>query len=189
MPMPVQMEPVDAIPGLLIVHTGVAADDRGFFAESYSRSMWSEAGFTEAFVQDNLSCSKRGALRGMHYQLAARGMGKLVRAVKGGVYDVAVDLRRGSPSFGQWHGIELTAANRLSFWVPPGFAHGFLALDDDTLVLYKCTAHHAPEAERALSYRCPEVAIDWPLEPTIVSPKDAQAPMLSDAEYDFVYEP
>lgn len=184
MPMPVTIEktPID---GLLIVKTGVFHDDRGFFSESYSQSMWAGAGFTETFVQDNLSKSKKGTLRGLHYQILPEGMGKLVRCVQGAVFDVAVDLRVGSPTYGQWHGLELTGENHLSFWVPVGFAHGFVALEDETLVHYKCTRHHAPECERALNYACPKVGITWPMTPTVITQKDADAPMLDAVDTNF----
>lgn len=184
MPMPVNMEATE-IEGVLLVKTGLIRDNRGYFSESYSRMMWEDAGFTETFVQDNLSQSARGTLRGMHYQIEPEGMGKLVRCVKGAIFDVAVDLRRSSPSFGQWVGRGLTGENGHALWVPAGFAHGFLALDDDTLVYYKCTAHHAPDFERSLSYKCPKVGITWPLTPTLVSPKDEIAPGLDEAEYNF----
>jgi dTDP-4-dehydrorhamnose 3,5-epimerase len=186
MPMPVEFTTTE-IAGVLVVKTGRVDDERGFFSESYSLPVWKAAGFSPLFVQDNLSRSRRGTVRGMHYQLSARGMGKLVRVVHGAVFDVAVDLRRGSPSFGKWVGRELSADNGLSLWVPPGFAHGFVALEDEALVLYKCTDSHAPEAERALHYNDPTVAVKWPIEPTIVSTKDEQAPYLAAAEYDFVY--
>lgn len=188
MPMPVTIEaaPID---GLLIVKTGVIQDDRGFFSECYSRDMWKAAGFEHAFVQDNLSKSKRGTLRGMHYQIAPEGMGKLVRCIQGAVYDVAVDLRQGSPSYGRWFGLELTGENQLSLWVPEGFAHGFVALADDSLVHYKCTAHHAPAYERALNFQCPKVGIEWPIEASFVTQKDLDAPMLDDVDANFQWTP
>ena len=114
-------------------------------------------------------------------------MGKLVRVVQGSVFDVAVDIRRGSPSFGKWVGRTLTGDNRLALWVPAGFAHAFLALEDDTLVLYKCTAIHTPESERAIHYADPEIGVAWPMEPTLVAPKDAAAPALASADYNFEY--
>lgn len=186
MPMPVTIEnaPLD---GLLIVKTGVFHDDRGFFSESYSRDMWKAAGFELPFVQDNLSKSKKGTLRGMHYQIRPEEMGKLVRCVQGAVFDVAVDLRQGSPSYGKWFGLELSGENHLSLWVPAGFAHGFVALEDNSLVHYKCTAHHAPAYERALNYACPKVGIQWPIEATIVTQKDQDAPMLDDVDTNFAY--
>lgn len=184
--MPVKVTPTE-IPDVLLVETGIARDLRGFFSETYSKEMFSAAGLGAIFVQDNLSESKSGTLRGLHYQLEPKAMGKLVRTVRGAIFDVAVDLRRGSPWFGRWVGRTLTAENGLSLWVPPGFAHGFLSLEDATLVLYKCTAIHAPEAERAVSYADPAIGIAWPATPTLVTPKDAAAPLLAAAEYNFQY--
>lgn len=186
MPMPVEFEPTE-IPDVLVVRTGVFRDNRGFFSETYSEPIWRDAGFTETFLQDNLSGSAKGTLRGMHYQMDPHGMGKFVRAITGGVFDVAVDLRQGSPTFGKWVGRELSAENGLALWVPIGFAHGFVAMEDNTLVYYKCSGVHTPEVERAVNYKDPEVGIEWPLEPTIISEKDAAAPGLQDAEYNFVY--
>lgn len=186
MPMPVVFEKT-GFDRLYVVKTGIARDERGFFAETYSKNVFGEAGFTEEFVQDNLSESARGTLRGMHYQIHPQAMVKLVRCVKGAVYDVVVDLRRGSPTFGKWWGHELSERDGLSLWIPIGFAHGFLALEDGTLVQYKCTGHHSPACERALSYRCPKVGIRWPFDPAIISRKDAAAPVLDQAEFNFVY--
>ena len=187
MPMPVNFTNTE-IPDVLVVETGIFRDDRGFFSETYSRKVWLEAGFKETFVQDNLSMSAKGTLRGLHYQIEPYGMGKLVRVVSGSVFDVAVDIRKGSPSFGEWVGRTLSSENRCSLWVPVGFAHGFVALEDDTLVWYKCTEMHTPEAERSLSYSDPAVGIEWPLEPSIISEKDAAAPTLDRAEYNFIYK-
>ncbi|HEO70526.1 MAG TPA: dTDP-4-dehydrorhamnose 3,5-epimerase, partial [Candidatus Hydrogenedentes bacterium] len=136
---------------------------------------------------DNLSLSAKGTLRGMHYQIEPHAMGKLVRAITGAVFDVAVDLRRGSPTFGKWVGRMLSEGNPAAMWVPPGFAHGFVALEDHTLVYYKCTRLYAPQAERSLSYADPEVGIEWPMQPTVISPKDAEAPLLREADYNFTY--
>lgn len=187
MPMPVEFESTE-IDGVLVVKTGLFSDHRGFFSETYSRDVWAEKGFKETFVQDNLSKSAKGTLRGMHYQLAAHGMGKLVRVVQGAIFDVAVDLRRGSPTFGRWVGRELTGENHRALWVPVGFAHGFVALEEDTTVWYKCTGHHAPQSERSLNYNDAQVGIQWPVEPTVISTKDAAAPGLDAAEYDFEYK-
>lgn len=184
MPMPVRFEPTE-IESVLEVHTGVIPDDRGFFSESYSREMWARGGFDERFVQDNLSQSRRGTLRGMHYQIEPHAMGKLVRCLRGSIFDVAVDLRAGSPTFSKWVGRELSAENHLSLWVPTGFAHGFLALEDDTLVHYKCTEIHTPEAERAVSYKDPTIGIAWPIEPSVTTEKDENAPLLEHAEFNF----
>jgi dTDP-4-dehydrorhamnose 3,5-epimerase len=187
MPMPVTISETE-IAGVLVVETRAVSDDRGFFAETYSKPMFARAGLEPTFVQDNLSASRKGTVRGLHYQIEPHGMGKLVRAIRGSVFDVAVDLRRGSPTFGKWVGRTLTAENRLALWVPSGFAHGFVALEEDTLVFYKCTAIHTPEAERAIVYNDPAIGIQWPLQPSIVSPKDAAAPPLANAEYNFEYK-
>jgi dTDP-4-dehydrorhamnose 3,5-epimerase len=186
MPMPVKITKTE-IPDVLVVETGAVRDDRGFFSETYSSKMFEAAGFREAFLQDNLSGSKRGTLRGLHYQIEPHGMGKLVRVMAGSIFDVAVDIRRGSPTFGKWVGRNLTAENRHSLWIPSGFAHGFIALEDDSLVHYKCTNIHTPEAERAINYADPTIAVAWPIEPTLVAPKDAAAPPLDRAEYNFEY--
>lgn len=186
MPMEVRIESTE-IDAVLEVHTKRFDDDRGFFSESWSEEMWKRAGFEARFVQDNLSKSCRGTLRGMHYQIEPAGMGKLVRCVQGAVFDVAVDLREGSPTYGKWIGRELNSENNLSLWVPVGFAHGFVALEDDTLVHYKCTAMHGPDFERALSYKDPEVGIAWPIQPSVVSEKDEVAPSLADVDANFVF--
>lgn len=151
-----------AIEGPVIVEPQVFGDDRGFFLESYHADKFRLAGLDPVFVQDNHSRSQKGVLRGMHFQKPGT-QGKLVRVVAGAVFDVAVDLRRSSPSFGQWVGVELSAANKRMFWIPEGFAHGFLTLEDGTDFLYKCTAPYAPEHEHCLAWDDPRVAIDWPL--------------------------
>jgi dTDP-4-dehydrorhamnose 3,5-epimerase len=186
MPMPVKLT-TTPIEGLLIVETGIFRDARGFFSESWSEPVWRAAGLGQTFRQDNLSCSKKGTLRGLHYQIQPDAMGKLVRAVRGRVFDVAVDLRRGSPSYGRWYGIELSGDNGLSLWVPIGFAHGFVALEDDSYVHYKCTNTHVPASERSLNYADPTVGIVWPLQPTLISPKDAIAPPLAQIEANFEF--
>jgi len=186
MPMPVEFDKTE-LDGVLVVKTGIARDERGFFSETYSKKVWAESGLAEIFVQDNLSKSAKGTLRGLHYQILPAGMGKLIRCVRGAVFDVAVDLRRGSPTFGRWAGCTLSEGNGLSLWVPVGFAHGFLALEDETLVHYKCSAHHSPAHERSLSYRCPKVGIAWPIAPGNVSKKDREAPELGQAEFNFTY--
>ncbi len=177
------------IEGPLVVETNIFRDERGFFTEVYAEDAWQEQGFTERFVQDNMSLSAAGTLRGMHYQKDPHALGKLVRVLRGAVFDVAVDLRRGSPTLGRWVGQTLTAENGLAFWVPPGFAHGFLATEPDTLVYYKCTGLYAPQAEASLSYKDPAVDIKWPSAPRIVAPRDEAAPLLADADYNFTYHP
>ncbi len=176
------------IAGVLEIDLPRYGDDRGYFMEAYNKKVWQDAGFEAEFVQDNMSKSAAGVLRGLHYQIQPHGMGKLVRAITGRVFDVAVDLRRASPTFGQWAGRELSAENGLALWIPSGFAHGFLSLEDDTIVYYKCTYWYTPEAERSLNWQDPKVNIDWPEEPASISPKDAAAPYLNDAEYNFVYD-
>lgn len=186
MPMPVTLMGTD-LPGVLLVKTGIAADDRGAFAEAYTQSSWNQVGIKATFIQDNLSWSHRGTLRGMHYQLEPHGLGKLVRAVAGSVFDVAVDLRRGSPTYGRWTGQLLTANSNTALWIPDGFAHGFLALEDNSLVWYKVTGPYVPEAERTLSYRDPKVGIAWPIPPVHISARDENAPGLDAVEKNFVY--
>lgn len=172
-----------AIPGPLIIEPKVFGDDRGFFMESWNAATFRAAGLDLAFVQDNHSRSQRGVLRGLHFQ-NPEPQGKLVRVVSGSVYDVAVDLRRSSPHFGQWVGVELSAANKRMFWVPEGFAHGFLTLEDGTDFLYKCTRRYAPEHEQALAWDDPDVGIDWPLGDIVpqLSAKDAVGTRLADVK-------
>lgn len=172
-----------AIPGPLIIEPKVFGDDRGFFMESWNAAAFAEAGLDLTFVQDNHSRSRKGVLRGMHFQNPAP-QGKLVRVVNGAVFDVAVDLRRSSPHFGKWVGVELSASNKRMFWVPEGFAHGFLTLEDDTDFLYKCTTPYTPRNEHSLAWDDPEVGIEWPLdgiEPQI-SAKDKVGTALADIE-------
>jgi dTDP-4-dehydrorhamnose 3,5-epimerase len=172
-----------ALPEVVLVEPRVFGDDRGFFYESWNSRAFAEAGLETNFVQDNHSRSARGVLRGLHYQLR-QPQGKLVRVVAGAAFDVAVDLRRSSPRFGQWVGVELSAANKRMLWVPPGFAHGFLALQDGTEFLYKCTDFYAPEHERALLWSDPAIGIEWPLEglEPALSGKDAAGTPLAEAE-------
>lgn len=178
-----------AIPEVLVVEPAVFADDRGWFLESYNRprfdAAWRELGLAppREFVQDNHSCSHAGVLRGLHYQLTPHAQGKLVRVVRGAAFDVAVDIRRRSPTFGRWVGMELSAANRREMWIPEGFAHGFLALEDDTHFLYKTTDVYDKASEGAILWSDPDLAIAWPGDPGsfIVNEKDALAPRLRDA--------
>ena len=171
-----------AIPGVLIIEPRVFGDARGFFMETWNAAAFADAGLDLAFVQDNHSRSQKGVLRGLHFQNPGP-QGKLVRVVKGAVFDVAVDLRAASPTFGKWVGVELSAENKRMFWVPEGFAHGFLTLEDDTDFLYKCTAPYAPQSEFTLAWDDPAVGIDWPLDGLnpIISDKDARGVALADA--------
>ena len=176
-----------ALPGVLILEPRVFGDARGFFMESYNRRVFAEVtGQDVEFVQDNHSRSAKGVLRGLHYQLR-QPQGKLVRAVRGAIFDVAVDIRRGSPTFGQWTGVELSEDNRRQLWVPAGLAHGFLVLSEAAEVLYKTTDYYAPEHERSIAWDDPTIAIDWPLaalglaEP-LLSGKDRAGVTLAQAE-------
>jgi dTDP-4-dehydrorhamnose 3,5-epimerase len=152
-----------AIPDLVIVEPRVFGDERGFFLESWNRKVFAELGLDLDFVQDNHSRSARGVLRGLHFQ-NPNPQGKLVRVVAGRAWDVAVDLRQSSPTFGQWVGIELSADNKRMFWVPPGFAHGFVSLEDGTDFVYKCTSFYEPANEHSLLWNDPALGIEWPLE-------------------------
>ena len=171
------------IPDVMILEPKVFGDERGFFMESFNAAAFAEAtGVTTPFVQDNHSRSAKGVLRGLHYQLQ-QAQGKLLRVVRGTIFDVAVDIRKSSPTFGKWVGAELTADNNRQFWVPPGFAHGFVVLSDSADVLYKTTDYYAPASERCISWDDPEVGITWPegIEP-ILSAKDKAGKRLQDAE-------
>ena len=171
------------IPGPLILEPRVFGDDRGFFMESWNAQAFAKAGLDLTFVQDNHSRSQKGVLRGMHFQNPGP-QGKLVRVVRGAVFDAVVDLRRSSPTFGQWTGVTLSAENKRLFWVPEGFAHGFLTLEDDTDFLYKCTASYAPQHEASLAWDDPTVGIEWPLDGIEVklSAKDATGVALADVK-------
>jgi len=170
-----------AIPGPLIIEPRVFGDARGFFMESWNAAGFAAAGLDLTFVQDNHSRSQKGVLRGLHFQNPGP-QGKLVRVTRGAVFDVAVDLRRSSPYFGRWVGVELSAANHRMLWVPEGFAHGFLTLEDDTDFLYKCTAPYAPQSEYTLAWDDPAVGIEWPVAGVdpIISDKDARGMALCD---------
>ena len=169
------------IPDVLIIEPRVFGDARGFFMETWNAAGFAAAGLDLGFVQDNHSRSQKGVLRGMHFQNPGP-QGKLVRVTRGAVFDVAVDLRASSPTFGKWVGAELSAENKRMFWVPEGFAHGFLTLEDDTDFLYKCTAPYAPQSEFSLAWDDPAVGIEWPLDGLnpIISDKDARGLALAE---------
>jgi|SRR5271166_766663 len=170
------------IPGVLIVEPVVFGDDRGFFLESFNEKGMRSIGIDAHFVQDNHSCSGRNVLRGLHYQIN-QPQGKLVRVVSGKVFDVAVDIRRNSPTFGKWVGVELSAENKRMFWLPPGLAHGFLVLSDSADFLYKATDYYAQRFERTILWNDQDLAIEWPLEgQPILSSKDAAAKTFREAE-------
>ena len=175
--------------GPILIEPLVHGDVRGFFHESYRRSAYAEIGIREEFVQDNHSRSRHGVVRGMHFQVG-RGMAKLVRCSLGSVFDVVVDLRRGSPTYGEWEGFELDDENLRQLYCPVGFAHGFVVLSESADVLYKCDAYYDPAIERGIKYDDPDVGIEWPLTELIPSERDASAPLLSELAdgLPFVYE-
>lgn len=173
-----------AIPEVVLFTPKVFGDERGFFFESFNQNVFEQAtGTAPAFVQDNHSKSVRGVLRGLHYQLPPHAQGKLVRVVQGAVFDVAVDIRRSSPTFGRWVGALLSADNKRQLWIPPGFAHGFVTLSDTAEFLYKTTDFYAPSAERAIIWNDPTIGVDWGYDGTpVLSGKDQQALPLVQAE-------
>ena len=160
------------IPGLVVIETAVFEDERGFFIEAYDRRNYAAHGIGEEFVVDNHSRSKRGVLRGIHYQDESAPMGKLVRCVHGAIFDAAVDLRAGSPTLGQWVAVELTAENRKQLMVPVGFGHAFQALSDGAEVIYKCSGYYTPAAEGGVAWNDPDVGIEWPIAAPILSRRD-----------------
>jgi dTDP-4-dehydrorhamnose 3,5-epimerase len=170
------------IPGVLIVEPVIFGDDRGFFLESFNEKEMRSIGIDAHFVQDNHSRSARNVLRGLHYQIN-QPQGKLVRVVSGKVFDVAVDIRRNSPAFGKWAGVELSAENKRMFWLPPGLAHGFVVLSDFADFLYKATDYYAPKSEKTILWNDPDLGIEWPLAgQPILSAKDATAKTFDEAE-------
>lgn len=173
------------IPGVLIFEPQVFGDHRGYFFETWRANLFREAGVEPSFVQDNQSSSHRGVLRGIHYQIQ-QPQGKLVRVLSGCVFDVAVDLRRSSPTFGRWTGVELSAENRRLFWVPPGFGHGFYVLSEIAEFAYKCTDYYAPEHERVILWNDDSIGIDWPLVTgveTVLSDKDRAGVSFQEGEF------
>lgn len=177
------------LPGLLIIEPTVFEDHRGYFFESFHLQRYAEFGIGAEFIQDNESKSDRGVVRGLHYQLNPVAQAKLVRVVLGAVYDVALDLRVGSPTFGKWFGIELNETNKKQLFIPRGFAHGFSVLSDTAVFSYKCDNIYNKDAERAINPFDPELGIDWQLNETEwkVSDKDKIAPMLTNAEVNFIF--
>ncbi len=177
------------IEGLLIIEMDVFVDERGFFIESFQEKRYQEVlGNNMHFVQDNLSQSKEGVLRGLHYQAPPFDMGKLVSVLSGRVLDVAVDIRFGSPTFGQHVAVELSAENHKQLWIPSGFAHGFVTLDDDTLFAYKCTNVYSKEHDRGVRWNDPVLGIAWGVENPIVSEKDQKHPILANIPQEFYYK-
>ena len=172
--------------GLLLIEPDVFGDPRGYFLETWNRRRYAEAGLDVDFVQDNLSLSRRGILRGLHFQ-NPNAQGKLVMVLEGEVFDVAVDLRRSSNTFGRWEGVRLSGENKRQLYVPPGFAHGFQVVSEAALFLYKCTAAYSPSDERGIRWDDPELAISWPIPDPVLSGKDAKAPLLRDLPPDWLF--
>lgn len=174
------------IQGIFIIEPAVFGDNRGFFMESYNSKIFEDAGIVNSFVQDNHSLSvETGVLRGLHYQLTPKAQTKLVRVTAGAIYDVVLDIRKSSPTFGQWVGVILSAANKRQLLVPQGFAHGFCTIVPNTEVLYKVDEYYSPEHDRGIAWNDPALAIDWPTTTPILSDKDTRHPLLKDAEMNF----
>jgi dTDP-4-dehydrorhamnose 3,5-epimerase len=174
-----------SIPGVVLVTPKAFPDDRGFFVELYKHSDFMKAGIGEHFVQDNYSRSIKGTLRGLHFQKHPKAQGKLVRCVRGTIYDVVVDLQRQSPTFGRWIGVELSEESGTMLYIPPAFAHGFLVLSDTADVLYKCTEEYSPSHDRGILWNDPALAIPWPNREPLLSSKDRGLPLLSDTDFAF----
>ncbi|MCD4774144.1 MAG: dTDP-4-dehydrorhamnose 3,5-epimerase [Bacteroidales bacterium] len=175
------------IPGLLIIKPDVFEDDRGYFFESYNRNKFVDAGIDNIFIQDNESKSMKGVLRGLHFQYPPYDQGKLVRVMKGAVIDVALDIRKNSPTYGQWDSIELTESNKMMYWVPPGMAHGFVTLEDETVFFYKCTNLYNKDSEGSIRWNDPDLNIDWGISNPIISEKDKIAPFFKELKSQFEY--
>ncbi len=176
------------IPDVVLIRAKAFADERGFFLEAYKRSEFVANGIPVTFVQDNFSRSaRRDVLRGLHYQKDPKAQGKLVMVLRGRIWDVAVDIRKGSPTYGRWVAAELSEEEHTMLWVPPGFAHGFCVLSDGADVLYKCTEEYAPELDRGIRWDDPDLAIPWPVTQPILSAKDARLPRLEEADNNYAY--
>lgn len=173
------------IPEVILIKAQCIEDERGFFVEMYKQSTFSVHGIVNRFVQDNYSYSLQGVLRGLHYQKHPQAQGKLVTALKGQIYDVVVDLRRDSPTYKEWIGIQISDSDCRMLYVPSGFAHGFCVLSKEAWVVYKVTEEYAPEFERGIIWSDPAIGIRWPVAEPILSPKDAQLPLLKDADNNF----
>ena len=177
------------LPGVLIIKPPYFSDHRGFFMETFKQSEFAANGILDTFVQSNFSRSLRGVLRGLHYQRPSHAQAKLVRVVRGEVFDVAVDIRRGSPTFGRWVGVHLTADRLQMLYIPVGFAHGFCALSDEADFTYQVTAEYAPQADAGIVWNDPDIGISWPVAAPILSTKDAKLPRLKDVDVSFAYLP
>ena len=188
--MPFAFRPIQELPDVVVIEPKAFGDDRGWFMETYKQSDFEANGIRVAFSQDNHSRSSvKHVIRGLHYQKDPAAQGKLVRCVLGTIYDVAVDIRRGSPTYGRWVAAELSAENKKLLWVPPGFAHGFCTLTDVSEVVYKTTSEYSAPNDRGVRWDDPALGVQWPTTNPVLSPKDAQAPMLAEADNNFVFEP
>lgn len=176
-----RFEPSPEIPDVIVIAPEIHEDERGFFMEMYHQEKFVRGGIPHTFVQDNRSRSRRGTVRGLHYQVA-HPQGKIVWVLSGEAFDVAVDIRRDSPTFGKWAGTDLSGENKKGLYIPPGFAHGFCVLSHEAEILYKCTDFYSPDHERCIRWDDPDIAIDWPVQNTVISPRDASAPLLKDAD-------
>ena len=179
--MPFQFERL-RIPELILIKPEVFPDERGFFMETYKYSDFSAFSIKERFVQDNYSCSRKGVLRGLHYQRHPRAQGKLVQVVSGKIFDVAVDIRRDSPTYGKWVGLVLSAENKQMLYIPRGFAHGFCVLSEEARVIYKVTEEYSPQHDTGIIWNDPEIGIRWPVKEPIISIRDTALPLLKEAE-------
>lgn len=176
-----------SIPDVILIEPEIFKDKRGFFMETYKYSDFAGFGIKEYFIQDNYSGSAKGVLRGLHYQNHPKAQGKLLRCIKGKIFDVAVDIRKGSPTYGSWVGIELSEKNNLMLYIPPAFAHGFVVLSSFAEVIYKCTEEYSSEDERGILWNDPDIGIKWPVKRPILSEKDRGLPLLKDAYNNFRY--
>lgn len=175
------------IDGLILIKPDIFSDQRGYFFESFNKKKYAECGIVSTFVQDNISKSVKGTVRGLHYQVEEDAQGKLCSVVLGNVWDVAVDIRFGSPTFGKYFAVELSEENKIQLWIPYGFAHGFSVLSDTAIFSYKCTALYNKKSERSILFNDPDLNIDWRVESPIVSEKDLQSKMFKEIEKDFIY--
>lgn len=178
-----------ALPEVILIEPKFFRDERGFFVETYKHSDFAAEGIKEYFVQDNNSRSSRDVLRGLHYQKAPKAQGKLIRCLSGSIFDVAVDIRKGSANYGQWVGIELSEQNGLMLYVPPGFAHGFLVTSDNAEITYKCTEEYSPANDAGIAWNDPDINVLWPVERPVISEKDRRLPLLKNADNNFEFKP
>jgi dTDP-4-dehydrorhamnose 3,5-epimerase len=176
-----------AIPDVILIKPRVFSDNRGFFLETYKKTEFARAGIAKHFLQDNHSFSRRDVLRGLHYQIEPFAQGKLVRCIKGRIFDVAVDIRKGSPSYGKWVSAELSDSNHCILYLPPGFAHGLAVLSSTAEVSYKCSCEYSPDHDRGIIWNDPDIGIEWPVKVPILSEKDLAHPPLKEADNNFIY--